>query len=116
MDRAFPFTFVNEPLSMLLFFNISGGELFLIMLLTLLFFGADSIPKVARGLGKGIRQFREAAGSVQHEIRKTGEDVRKDYQHHRRQWEDRVKQDPLEQEGEDKTGKGQGGSGDRKEP
>jgi sec-independent protein translocase protein TatA len=41
------------------------GELFLIFLVVLLIFGASQIPKVAKGIGQGLREFRRAARELQ---------------------------------------------------
>jgi sec-independent protein translocase protein TatA len=54
-----------------LFLDIGGGELVLILLVIVMFFGADKIPEMARGLGKGMRQFKDATGSIQREIEKS---------------------------------------------
>jgi len=48
-------------LDKLLFFNLGGGEIFIIMAIVLLLFGAKRIPEIARGMGRGIRQFKDAA-------------------------------------------------------
>ncbi len=50
--------------------NIGGPELFLILLIVLIFFGAKRLPDLARGLGQGIREFRKAAKDVQDEVEK----------------------------------------------
>jgi sec-independent protein translocase protein TatA len=52
----------------LLFFDIGGGEIILIMLVALLLFGGDKLPELARGLGKGIRDFKDASEGVKREI------------------------------------------------
>lgn len=52
----------------LLFFNIGGGEIIFIMLIVVMFFGADKIPEIARGLGKGIREVRNATNDIKNEI------------------------------------------------
>jgi len=41
-------------------------ELMIIFILVLVLFGPNKIPELARGLGKGLREFRKAS----HEIRK----------------------------------------------
>ena len=41
--------------------DIGGSELMLIMVVILIFFGANKIPELARGLGKGIREFKDAS-------------------------------------------------------
>lgn len=56
-----------------LFLNISGGELVVVLLLTVMFFGANKIPEIARGLGKGIRQVRSATDDLKQEFSKTDE-------------------------------------------
>jgi sec-independent protein translocase protein TatA len=64
---------------MLLFINsIAGSEIIVILLFVLIFFGAKSIPGMARGLGKGIRQIKDASQDVQDEIRKTSTDMQRD--------------------------------------
>lgn len=49
--------------------NLGGGEIILILLMILLFFGSKKIPELARGLGKGIREFKDATQGIQKEIR-----------------------------------------------
>jgi sec-independent protein translocase protein TatA len=53
-----------------MFGNIGGSELFLILLVILVFFGAKKLPELAKGLGQGIREFRKAAKDVQEEVDK----------------------------------------------
>jgi sec-independent protein translocase protein TatA len=53
-----------------MFGNIGGSELFLILLVILIFFGAKKLPELAKGLGQGIREFRKAAKDVQDEVEK----------------------------------------------
>ncbi len=53
----------------LLGFAMPGGmELVLIVLVVLIFFGAKKIPELAKGLGKGIREFKDATKEVKKEI------------------------------------------------
>ncbi|MBC7447809.1 MAG: twin-arginine translocase TatA/TatE family subunit [Hymenobacteraceae bacterium] len=52
--------------------DIGGGELMLILVFILIFFGANRIPELARGLGKGMRQFRDATNEIRSEIENTG--------------------------------------------
>ena len=59
-------------------FGMGGSEFFLIMLVFLLFFGSNKIPEIARGLGKGIRQFKDAANGIQEEIEQEAKSVKKD--------------------------------------
>jgi sec-independent protein translocase protein TatA len=62
---------------MLLFLNLGGGEIIIIMLFVLMFFGADKIPELARGLGRGMREFKDAANEIQREIENGSRDVKK---------------------------------------
>jgi sec-independent protein translocase protein TatA len=53
----------------LLFLNsIGGGEFIIIILIVLMVFGADSIPNIARSLGRGIRQVKDATQEIQRDI------------------------------------------------
>ena len=44
------------------------GEMLIIMLFILIFFGAKKIPEIARGMGKGIREFKDATKEIKNEI------------------------------------------------
>ena len=57
--------------SILLF--ISGPEIMVIMLIVVMVFGADKIPEIARGLGKGIRQVKDATNDIKKEIKDSSE-------------------------------------------
>lgn len=57
---------------MLLF--ISGSETFLIVVIAVMIFGADKIPDLARNLGKGMRQIKDATNDIKREINKTAKD------------------------------------------
>ena len=61
---------MNLPLlqSVFLFLNLGGGEVMLILMVVLLFFGSKSIPDLARSLGKGLREIREASENIRREI------------------------------------------------
>lgn len=61
--------------SILLFFNIGTPELFVIILVIIMFFGSKKIPELARGLGKGIREFKNATSDIQEEIKKSSKSV-----------------------------------------
>jgi sec-independent protein translocase protein TatA len=56
---------------MLLFLNLGGGEFFVIILIAVLMFGGKGIPSIARTLGKGMREFRDAANGIQREIERS---------------------------------------------
>lgn len=62
-------------LTVLFLESLGGGELLLILVFVLIFFGSKNIPSLARGLGKGIREMKDAMNGVQNEIRKGMDDV-----------------------------------------
>jgi sec-independent protein translocase protein TatA len=51
-----------------MFGNIGTGEIIIILVIILVFFGAKKIPELASGLGKGMREFRKAAKDIQEDI------------------------------------------------
>lgn len=59
-----------ELTSIFLILGLGGQELIFIMVIILLFFGAKKLPELARGLGKGIREFKDATRDVKSEIEK----------------------------------------------
>jgi len=65
-------------MSMLFINNIGGLEILVILLFVLMFFGAKSIPGLARTLGKGMREIQHASDEIKREIRKTGDNIKKD--------------------------------------
>ncbi len=46
----------------------SGQHILLILILVLVFFGGKKIPELMRGLGKGIREFKDAKDNIKREI------------------------------------------------
>lgn len=50
------------------FLNMGGGEIMLILAVVMLLFGGKKLPELARGLGKGIRDFKDASEGVKREI------------------------------------------------
>ncbi|MDQ3395014.1 MAG: twin-arginine translocase TatA/TatE family subunit [Bacteroidota bacterium] len=48
--------------------GLGGWEILLIILVLLIFFGAKKIPELARGLGKGIREFKDATKEIKDEL------------------------------------------------
>ncbi len=48
--------------------GLGGQEMVLIFLALLLFFGAKKLPELARGLGKGIKEFKDATKEVRENI------------------------------------------------
>ncbi len=52
---------------------ISGAEIGFIIFILIMVFGADKIPDIARGLGKGMRTLRNASNDIKSEITKSAE-------------------------------------------
>ena len=57
---------------------ISGGEIVLVMLLALLFFGSKAIPDIAKTLGKGMREFKKATNEIKRELDNHTSDIQND--------------------------------------
>lgn len=62
----------------LLFLDLGGGEIMMIFFIILLLFGAKRIPEFARGMGKGLRQLRNATDEIQNDIQRGVSDVKRD--------------------------------------
>jgi TatA/E family protein of Tat protein translocase len=54
----------------LLFFDISAGELIIILLVAFVVFGPSRIPEIARKVGRGINEVRRASDEIKREITK----------------------------------------------
>jgi|TARA_R100000935_G_C2837715_1_gene169099 sec-independent protein translocase protein TatA len=75
---------------------ISGGEIAFILFIVLMVFGADKVPEIARGLGKGMRQIKDATNDIKSEITKSAEEHGVDITHDVRNEIDKVKEDVNE--------------------
>ena len=54
-------------------FGIGGGELVFILFIALMLFGSDKIPDIARAMGKGMAQLKNATDEIKSEIQKGAE-------------------------------------------
>jgi sec-independent protein translocase protein TatA len=63
-------------LSIFLILGLGGQEIILIGLIVLLLFGAKKIPELMKGLGKGIREFKDASKEVKDSIEKGLDETR----------------------------------------
>jgi sec-independent protein translocase protein TatA len=48
--------------------NLFSSDMIIIVFVALILFGGEKLPEIARGLGKGIRDFKDAADGVKREI------------------------------------------------
>jgi len=56
-----------------MFLFISGPEIFVILLIVVMLFGSNKLPEIARGLGKGMRQIKDATNDIKREIKSSAE-------------------------------------------
>ncbi|WP_299756273.1 twin-arginine translocase TatA/TatE family subunit [uncultured Pontibacter sp.] len=54
--------------------DLGGGEMMVILTAILLLFGADRIPNMARSLGRGMREFKDATNNIRHELEQSIKD------------------------------------------
>ena len=59
---------------------IGGPEIVIIMLVVVMLFGSKKIPEIARGLGKGIRELKDASNDIKREIRSSVNSVKEEVQ------------------------------------
>ena len=62
----------------LAFFNLGTGEIIAIVVIVLLLFGGKKIPELMRGLGKGVKSFKQGMNEIEDEIKKPIEDLDKE--------------------------------------
>ncbi|MGV6845941.1 MAG: Sec-independent protein translocase subunit TatA/TatB [Lutibacter sp.] len=52
-----------------MFLFISAPEILVVLLIVVMLFGADKLPEIAHGLGKGMRQIKDATNDIKREIK-----------------------------------------------
>ena len=52
--------------------NLGAGEIIVIALVVLLLFGGKKIPELMKGLGKGVRSFKEGMNNIENDIEHSG--------------------------------------------
>lgn len=79
----------------LLFGMPGGGELVFIVLIIIMLFGSKKIPELARGLGKGMREIKNATNDIQQEIREGAREINnaKNFTNVEKQVENLIKED-----------------------
>ena len=61
---------------MLLF--IGGPEIIIVLLFIVMFFGSKKIPELAKGLGKAMREVKDASNDIKKEIRNSTSSIKDD--------------------------------------
>lgn len=74
------------------FLNIGGGEFMVILMFILIFFGSKRIPELARSLGKGIREVKDATDSIKQEISGSVRDVEREIYENRKNFSEEMDQ------------------------
>lgn len=59
----------------ILLWNLGGMEILLIVLIILLLFGGRKIPELMKGLGKGVKSFKQGVAEAEAEIKKAQDDI-----------------------------------------
>jgi len=59
-------------------FNLGGPEIAVVVLVILLLFGAKRIPELAKGFGKGIREFKDATKEIKKEVDDASKEIDKE--------------------------------------
>ena len=62
---------------MLLF--IGGPEIIIVLLFIVMFFGSKKIPELAKGLGKAMREVKDASNDIKKEIRDSSKGIKDDF-------------------------------------
>lgn len=65
-------------ISIILF--IGGPEIVIIILVVVMLFGSKKIPEIARGLGKGMRELKDASNEIKKEIRSSANSIKEEVQ------------------------------------
>jgi len=58
---------------------IAGSEILLILFFIIIFFGSKKIPELARGLGKAMREVKDASNDIKKEIRDSASSIKDDF-------------------------------------
>lgn len=68
---------VRDTLKEVIVFGFGGAEIGILFLIILLIFGPSQIPKMARGIGQALREFRKAQRQITDEMNKEEESEEK---------------------------------------
>jgi sec-independent protein translocase protein TatA len=78
---------------MIALLSVGGFEVLVIILVFLIFFGAKSIPGLARTMGRASRQFKDASQEIQRELNDTTGGIKKEIDEHKKAFDKLTKDD-----------------------
>ena len=58
--------------------NIGAGEIIIVALVILLLFGGKKIPELMKGLGKGVKNFKEGMKDVEDDVKELKKEIESD--------------------------------------
>jgi len=61
-----------------LFLNLGTGEIFIIVVVIIMFFGTDKLPEMVRTFSRGVNQMKDATAEIQKEIQKSATEIQRD--------------------------------------
>jgi sec-independent protein translocase protein TatA len=61
-----------------LFLNLGTGEIFIIVVVIIMFFGADKLPEMVRNFSRGVNQMKDATTQIQKEIQNSTTDIQRE--------------------------------------
>ncbi|HHV39914.1 MAG: twin-arginine translocase TatA/TatE family subunit [Bacteroidales bacterium] len=64
-------------IKLLLFGTVGATEIIIIALIILLLFGGRKIPELMKGLGKGVKSFKDGMKGIEEELKEESEDLDK---------------------------------------
>jgi len=56
---------------------VGGSEIIIILAVVLLLFGGKKIPELMRGIGKGVKEFKDATNGLQDELKEVKDEMKK---------------------------------------
>lgn len=65
-------------LNVLLFFDVGGGELLLILIAVFLLFGPSKFPEIAKKMGDGVNKLKQASDDIKKEIETSSQEIKFD--------------------------------------
>ncbi len=71
---------INNLIMIPILLFIGGPEIVIIMFVVVMLFGSKKIPEIARGLGKGIRELKDASNDIKREIRQSASSIKEEIQ------------------------------------